>query len=69
MIYDLITVGGGLAGAALATALASAGARVLVLERERAFRDRVRGEVLFPWGVAEVRALGLYGTLRAAGAH
>jgi flavin-dependent dehydrogenase len=41
--YDLITVGGGLAGAALAGALAERGARVLVLERETKFKDRVRG--------------------------
>ncbi len=32
---------------------------VLVLERETAFRDRVRGELLAPWGVQEVEALGL----------
>jgi flavin-dependent dehydrogenase len=50
MDYDLITVGGGLAGAALAKALAERGARVLVLERETRFRDRVRGEAMHPWG-------------------
>ena len=32
--YDIITVGGGLGGAALAKAMAEHGARVLVLERE-----------------------------------
>ena len=32
---------------------------VLVLERETAFRDRVRGEWLAPWGIQEVEALGL----------
>jgi flavin-dependent dehydrogenase len=57
--YDLIIVGGGLAGSALAKGLAETGARVLVLERERQFRDRVRGEGMHPWGVPEVRALGL----------
>ena len=36
--YDLITVGGGLAGSALAKVMADAGARVLVLEQERTFR-------------------------------
>jgi flavin-dependent dehydrogenase len=42
--YDIITIGGGLAGAALAKVLAERGLRVLVLERETTFRDRVRGE-------------------------
>ncbi len=51
--YDLILVGGGLGGAALAFAMARHGARVLVVEREVTFRDRVRGEGVAPWGVAE----------------
>src|SRR5438093_5351425 len=67
--FDIVTVGGGLGGAALARAMAERGARVLVLERERRFTDRVRGEALLPWGVAEARALGLDDVLRAAGAH
>ena len=49
--YDLITVGGGLGGASLAKAMAEHGARVLVLERETQFKDRVRGEALVSWGV------------------
>ena len=57
--YDLVTVGGGLGGATLARQMAAGGARVLVVERERHFGDRVRGEVLQPWGVGEARALGL----------
>jgi 2-polyprenyl-6-methoxyphenol hydroxylase-like FAD-dependent oxidoreductase len=48
--YDLITVGGGLGGSALAKAMAEHGARVLVVERERRFKDRVRGEAMHPWG-------------------
>src|SRR3989442_15175364 len=40
--YDIITVGGGLGGSTLAKVMAERGARVLVLERERQFRDRVR---------------------------
>jgi 2-polyprenyl-6-methoxyphenol hydroxylase-like FAD-dependent oxidoreductase len=59
MSYDLISVGGGLAGAALAYSLAPRGARCLVLERETRFRDRVRGEAMPPWGVAEARELGI----------
>ena len=58
--YDVITIGGGLAGAALAKVLAERGVRVLVFEREIAFRDRIRGEQMHPWGVAEARMLGLY---------
>jgi len=55
----VIVVGGGFAGASLAFALARGGLSVLVLEREREFRDRVRGELVYPWGVAEGRRLGL----------
>lgn len=62
--YDIITVGGGLGGAALAKVMAEHGARVLVVERETQFRDRIRGENFAPWGVAETRALGLYDLLR-----
>jgi 2-polyprenyl-6-methoxyphenol hydroxylase-like FAD-dependent oxidoreductase len=43
----------------LAIAMARSGARVLVLEKETKFRDRVRGEALAPWGVAEARKLGI----------
>ena len=67
--YDIITVGGGLAGSALAKGMAEHGARVLVLEREMAFRDRVRGEAIMPWGVPELRALDLYDTVMDAGGH
>ena len=59
MEYDLIIVGGGLAGSALAIAMSGAGVPTLVLEWETAFGDRVRGEVMYPWGVAEARRLGI----------
>ena len=45
-IYDIITVGGGLAGVILAKAMAEQGARVLGLESETKFEDRVQGEVM-----------------------
>jgi 2-polyprenyl-6-methoxyphenol hydroxylase-like FAD-dependent oxidoreductase len=67
--YDVITIGGGLAGAALAKRLAENGKRVLVLEREVAFRDRVRGEQMHCWGVAEARTLGLYELLLESCGH
>ncbi len=63
-IYDIITVGGGLGGAALAKAMAEHGVRVLVLERETHFKDRVRGEGMHAWGVPEAKALGIYELLR-----
>jgi 2-polyprenyl-6-methoxyphenol hydroxylase-like FAD-dependent oxidoreductase len=69
MTFDVITVGGGLAGSALATALARTGHKVLVLERETRFKDRVRGENMVPWGVAAARCLGLVDDLLAAGGH
>jgi 2-polyprenyl-6-methoxyphenol hydroxylase-like FAD-dependent oxidoreductase len=68
-LYDIITVGGGLGGSALATAMAEHGAKILVLERETHFKDRVRGENLAPWGVAETQVLGLYELLRTTCAH
>src|SRR4051794_25862164 len=69
MTYDAITVGGGLAGSALAAELVRSGYKVLVLERETQFKDRVRGENMLPWGVAAARRLGLLDGLVAAGGH
>ncbi len=62
--YDLITIGGGIAAASLAKAMAEQGASVLILEREKCFRDRVRGEMMPPWGVAEARELGIMDHLK-----
>jgi len=64
--YDIVIVGGGLAGSALGKAMAQHGNRVLILERETEFKDRVRGEFMCPWGVAEARELGLYEPIRDA---
>jgi len=69
MDLDVITIGGGLGGSTLASAVARSGRSVLVLERERAFKDRVRGENMLPWGVAVARRLGVVDDLLAAGAH
>ena len=38
--YDIVTVGGGLGGAAIARAMAERGYKVLVTERETKFKDR-----------------------------
>ena len=62
-------VGGGLGGSSLAQCMAAHGATVLVLERERQFKDRVRGEFLTPWGVAEAGKLGVDELLRQTCAH
>lgn len=69
MKYDLIVVGGGVGGSSLARRMAAAGAKVLILERETEFRDRIRGEALQPWGVAEVRKLGIAQALEADAAE
>ncbi|CDX21851.1 2-polyprenyl-6-methoxyphenol hydroxylase-like oxidoreductase [Mesorhizobium sp. ORS 3324] len=61
--YDLIIIGGGLAGASLAIALAGRGARILIVEHQDEFRDRIRGEVLMPWGSLEAQRLGIYSLL------
>ena len=49
MNVDVVTIGGGIGGAALATAVARTGRAVLVLEREVHFKDRVRDENILPW--------------------
>ena len=69
MNVDVVTIGGGIGGAALATAVARSGRAVLVLEREAKFKDRVRGENILPWGVAAARRLGILDDLLAAGGH
>ncbi|MBV9885644.1 MAG: FAD-dependent monooxygenase [Acidobacteria bacterium] len=61
--YDIVTIGGGIAASAFGAAMAKHGARVLILEKETKFRDRVRGEYLVPWGAAEARELGIHDAL------
>src|SRR5262245_18412067 len=67
--YDIITVGGGLGASALGKAMAEKGKRVLTLERETKFKDRVRGEGMTSWGVAEARDVGVYDLLTSSCAH
>ena len=55
--YDVVIVGGGIAGGALATVLAKKGIAVAVLERDLVPTDKVRGEFMAPWGVAELQRL------------
>ena len=69
MTYDLVIVGGGIGGSALATVMARAGRSVLLLEKSAKYEDRVRGEWIAPWGVTETKRLGLYDLLMSAGGH
>jgi 2-polyprenyl-6-methoxyphenol hydroxylase-like FAD-dependent oxidoreductase len=48
----------------LAITLAREGVDVLVVERDKVFRDRVRGEVMATWGTVEAKRLGLFELLR-----
>jgi len=66
---DVVIVGGGIGGSALAAVLAKQGAEVLVLERQQTYKDRVRGEYMAPWGVEETQRLGLLDVLLGAGGH
>ena len=67
--YDIITVGGGIGGSAIAKGMAENGYKVLVIEREKSFKDRVRGEWMAPWGVEDSKKLGVYDDLKAAGGN
>lgn len=67
--YDLVIVGGGIGGSATAIIMGRAGKSVLLLEQMAVFEDRVRGEWIAPWGVTEVKRLGLYDVLMKAGGH
>ncbi len=66
---EVVIVGGGIGGSALATVLARAGLSVLILEKSAVHLDYVRGEWIAPWGLAEVQRLGLYDAMIAAGGH
>lgn len=68
-VADVVVVGGGIAGASLACALAREGLGVTVLESTTEFPDRVRGESMHAWGLKEARDLGVEGVMLDAGAH
>jgi 2-polyprenyl-6-methoxyphenol hydroxylase-like FAD-dependent oxidoreductase len=65
--FDVVIAGGGLVGSSLAGVLARAGLGVLVVEKEATFRDRIRGELTFPWGYYEAHLAGLDEPLDRAG--
>jgi 2-polyprenyl-6-methoxyphenol hydroxylase-like FAD-dependent oxidoreductase len=60
---EIVIVGGGIAGCALAIRLAHAGIAVMVIEREPHYRDIVRGEAMVPWGFREAVELGVAETI------
>jgi 2-polyprenyl-6-methoxyphenol hydroxylase-like FAD-dependent oxidoreductase len=66
-IRDVVVVGGGIAGSALALVLARNGVKVTVLERQHEYRDRVRGELMHVWGVADAQRLGIVDAMLDAG--
>ncbi len=66
---DVVIVGAGIGGGALASVLARAGLTVVLLEKSAVHKDVVRGEWIAPWGVAEVIELGLLDLYAANGAH
>ncbi len=65
-LYDVAIIGGGPGGSTVATALARAGRRVLVLEREKFPRFHV-GESLLPFNLPIFERLGVAEKIRAAG--
>jgi menaquinone-9 beta-reductase len=66
---EVVIVGAGISGGALASLLSRSGISVLLLEKSRVHRDRIRGEYLAAWGVEEVQKVGLLDVLVAAGGH
>ncbi|HSU91787.1 MAG TPA: FAD-dependent monooxygenase, partial [Sporolactobacillaceae bacterium] len=66
---EVVIVGGGIGGSALACVLAREGIATTIIEKTTVHADIVRGEWIAPWGVAETERLGLYELLLNAGGH
>jgi flavin-dependent dehydrogenase len=64
--YDAIIIGGGPGGSTAGSALARAGKKVLILERDRFPRFHV-GESLIPYGNDELRRIGVWEKLERGG--
>jgi squalene monooxygenase len=58
---DVVIVGAGIAGSALAVALGNQGRSVILLERSLKEPDRIVGELLQPGGVWALEKLGIAG--------
>ncbi|MDB4968922.1 MAG: Monooxygenase, FAD-binding protein [Myxococcales bacterium] len=65
--YDVIVVGGGLSGCAMATALADGGRKILVLEARAGKNPRFNGELIHPHGVDILDERGFLEPLHRAG--
>ena len=65
----MIIGGGGNAGSTLGKFLAAENVMVLIIEIEKQFHDRVRGEGIWPWGVLEAQKLGILDLLRETCGH
>lgn len=66
-VPDVVIVGGGFVGCAVAAALATGRRRVVVLEARAGADPRFRGELIHPHGVAVLEGLGLHAPLARAG--
>ncbi|KAA6421686.1 MAG: squalene monooxygenase-like [Trebouxia sp. A1-2] len=58
-VWDLVVVGAGIAGSALAFSQGQAGRKVLLIERDLKQPDRIIGELLQPGGYLMLKRLGL----------
>ena len=67
--FDVVIVGSGIAGGALATMLARGGKQVLLRERTEAYKDIVRGEWIAPWGLIDAKKAGLSAVLAGVSTH
>ena len=61
---DIVIIGAGIVGCALAVAFGDQGRSVISLERSLKEPDRIVGELLQPGGVAALEKLGLQGMLQ-----
>lgn len=66
---DVVIVGGGVLGSAMAAVLARDGRRVVVVERDLKEPDRIVGELLQPGGYRALKALGLEASADGLDAH
>ncbi|KAM9723114.1 squalene monooxygenase [Menidia menidia] len=66
---DVLIVGAGVLGSAMAAVLARDGRKVTVVERDLKEPDRIVGELLQPGGYRALRELGLEGSVEGLDAH
>ncbi|KAL9647880.1 hypothetical protein ABK040_008153 [Willaertia magna] len=57
--YDIVIIGGGIAGCALGSAFSKQNKKVLIIEQSLKEPDRIVGELLQPGGVESLKELGL----------